>query len=41
MVCQHDPIFPISLLTGLIYATIPLIIGVGMLGGLGGLTSFL
>lgn len=34
--CVHDPIFPVSAYTGIVYAIIPFVLGIGMIGGLGG-----
>lgn len=36
MICVHNPIFPLTPYTGLIYGITPIILGIGMLGGLGG-----
>lgn len=34
--CEHDPVFPMSIYTGIIYVLTPIITAIGMIGGLGG-----
>lgn len=33
---MHNPIFPVSIYTTFVYITCPILIGIGMVGGLGG-----
>lgn len=35
-ICVHDSVFPLSLYTSLVYILCPILIGIGMVGGLGG-----
>lgn len=34
--CIHNPIFPMSLYTVIVYIICPILLGLGMTGGLGG-----
>ena len=35
-VCKHNDIFPMALYTALVYTICPILLGLGMTGGLGG-----